>query len=186
MLRIIVGSSRFRGGSLGYVLLLIGSVSSAASEDLDRLIFIENNRCDIVERLRSIHERGPRSTSQDRFLIAAPFGAPEHYVQCIFFDDDTKMFCEAASGRYGITGDLLDAPSSDATTALKTLGFALEEPHRNFTREIEIGSGPDLDRVADLMLGALHDGYHVGSEDALDLIAPMALPSLDACPGPIR
>ncbi len=183
---VISGPMRSRRWQIGAKLLLIATVPSTVSADPDRAVFIEKNRCALVERLRSIHLRGPRSTSKDRFLVAAPFGAPGNYVQCIFFDDDTKMLCEAASGLYGIIGDLMDAPTSDATLALQSLGFTLERLDGNFTREIDLGMPPDFDGVADLMLSALHDGYRVGSNDALDFTAPMALPYLDGCPGPIR
>lgn len=179
--RIAVPTGRRRLG-LAALLLLLSSLSGADSGERDRKAFIEYNRCAIVERLHSIHERGPRSTSTGRFLAANPYGAPDRYVQCLFFDDDTRMFCEAASGRYGGIDHLLDA---SAIAALKALGFSLDDPNGNFAREVALGTPPDFDRVAELMLGALHDGYGADSDDRLRLSAPMARLPPGACPGPV-
>lgn len=169
---------------LGLAALLIvpTPVVGADTADRGRKAFIETNRCAIVERLDSIHRRGPRSTSADRFLVAVPDGAPDRYVQCIFFDDDTRMVCEASSGRYGGTVDLLDAPG---IAALEALGFTLDDPNGNFAREIALGTPANFNRVAELMLGALHDGYGVRSGDPLLFDAPMARLPRDACPGPV-
>lgn len=176
---------RIRWIAAAWLPMVFGWSSIAVSANLDRTAFIETNRCDIVERLYSIHLRGPRSTSQDRFLAVSPYGKSKYYVQCIFFDDDTKMLCEAVSGRYGSIEEWPGLLSPAAEAALQALGFRLDDPNGNFAREIDIGTRPDLDRVADLMLGALHDAYGIGLEDRLKFDAPMALVSRNACPGPV-
>ena len=71
--------------------IAFGSTPEAAPTDRGRAAFIRAYCRAVVERLRSIHRLGPRSTSRDRFLAVSVARADQSYVQCIFFDDDTKM-----------------------------------------------------------------------------------------------
>ncbi|KQP30543.1 hypothetical protein ASF49_13630 [Methylobacterium sp. Leaf104] len=168
---------------LGMVLV---SASVAALEDRGRAAFVEAHRCAVVERLSSIHLLGPRSTSRERFLAVSLAQTDDHYVQCIFFDDDRKMYCEASSGAYArgaeMPGPLLPEP---ARAALYRLGFVEVNRNENYQREIELGTPPDFDAVADLMIGALYDAYRARETTPLKFNAPRAILSRNACPGPV-
>lgn len=110
-----------------------------------------------------------------------------HVLQCMFFDEDTKMFCEASSGAYGPQSATLRFELSHASdAALRQLGFTQTDQTKNHTREITLGTPPDYDIAAKLMLGALYDAYGVGIETQLAFKAPMAILPLRACPGPVR
>ncbi len=91
---------RFRAVVLACIASLSADIAIAADGHSDLQNFLSTYRCAVVERLERMHARGDRSVQWDRFLILASRQAPEHYVQCIFTDNDTEMFCEAASGFY--------------------------------------------------------------------------------------
>ena len=178
--------SRIRSTASMMLAVVLAAIPGAAAADRGRAGFIETHRCAVVERLRSIHLRGPRSTSRDRFLVVSVARAEQSYVQCIFFDEDTKMQCEASSGAYGRMpeGSHLTwlAPSR---SALHRLGFAQVDPDTNYTREIALDTPPDFRVVASLMLGALHDAYGARVGTRLEFTAPKAVLQHDACPEPV-
>ncbi|NEU13306.1 hypothetical protein G3T14_14365 [Methylobacterium sp. BTF04] len=166
--------------------VILGSVPGVALADPARDGFIATHRCAIVERLRSIHLRGPRSTSKDRFIAVSIASSEESYVQCMYFDEDTKMHCEASSGAYGPkTKDARFVLSPLSVSALHRLGFLQDDPDGNYERTLEIGTPPGFGVAADLMLGALHDAYGARVETSLEVYAPMAVLPPDACPPPV-
>jgi hypothetical protein len=149
---------------------LVGPDAGAASAASDS--FVRRHRCAVVARLDAIHRRGPVDESRDRFIVVSLRDQPQHYVQCMFADRDSRMFCEAASGAYGPSGESglrLDAPAREALRALR---FVQDNPRENYARTIDLGDPPDLELAADLMLSALHEAYgaHPGSE--LQIEAP--------------
>jgi hypothetical protein len=109
------------------VLLMTVTSSLAAAS---RARFIARHRCALVERRETLHQRGPVEDSRDRFIIVALRGARQRYVQCIFHDRDTRMYCEASSGAHGPTGEgqLQLGPTERA--ALNALGYAQASPRR--------------------------------------------------------
>ena len=185
---ILTGQGR-RGARSSAVMMLgiaFASTSDAASDGRDRAAFIEAHRRAVVTQLNSIHLRGPRSTSRDRFLAVSVVRADQRYVQCIFFDGDTKMYCEASSGAYAQAPDATDhLLSASSKAALHRLGFVQTSPKQNYEREISLGTPPDFDAVADLMIGALHDAYEARETTPLNFRAPRAILTRNACPGPV-
>jgi hypothetical protein len=175
--------------SIGTALVVIaaGSVSAAAPADRGRAEFVATHRCAVVERLRSIHRLGPTSTSRDRFLVVSDAHVGQSYVQCIFFDSDTQMHCEASSAAYGPRTDTLRFElSQPSAQALARLGFAQADPVRNYVREIALGTPPDFDVAATLMLSTLHDAYGARSDTQIAFKAPRAILPLRPCPGPVK
>jgi len=169
--------------------LMITVTSPLAATDMggaaaSRARFIARHRCAIVERLEIMHQRGPVETSRDRFIIVALRGAPQRYVQCIFHDRDTRMFCEASSGAYGPTGEgrLQLGPAERA--ALNALGYVQTSPRKNFARDVAIGDPPDVAIAADLMLAALHDGYGAGPGSVIEIQAPYGDEPVATCGTP--
>ncbi|GJE17374.1 TY-Chap domain-containing protein [Methylobacterium marchantiae] len=169
--------------ALGIILAQSSHEASAASS---RTAFIDRHRCAILTRLERIHQRGPVTTSRDRFIIVALQHSPQSYVQCIFFDNDTKMRCEASSGafRYRPEDPVELGLSPDSLTTLLGLGFTRARPAENYSREVAIGTPPDLASVAELILTTLHDVYRADTTHRLSVMAPKADPMTDTCAEP--
>ncbi|MEE7449772.1 hypothetical protein MRF4_19220 [Methylobacterium radiotolerans] len=144
----------------------------AAGDPGTRAPFVREHRCAIAERLDAIHRRGPVDVSRDRFVVVAPRGQTQRYVQCIFQDRDTRMLCEAASGAYGPPGRRRLRLDAAARQALAALGYVQADPAENFARLVELGTPPDMGIAADLMLAALHDAYGARPGTVLDIEAP--------------
>lgn len=161
--------------------LLAAERDSAAAT---RVRFTARHRCAIVERLDLIHRRGPVEESRNRFIVIALRDQPQRYVQCIFEDRDTRMFCEASSGAYGPTGPERLQLNPSELAALRTLGFIQDNPNENFARSIELGDPPDVGIAADLMLVALHDAYGARAGSAIDITAPNGRDPVGSCGTP--
>jgi hypothetical protein len=86
-------------GALVFITCLMTSAASAADAGEALRNFLATYRCAVVERLERMHARGDRSSQTDLFLILAVRSKPK-YVQFIFTDSDTAMYCEATSGFY--------------------------------------------------------------------------------------
>ncbi|XYD10642.1 hypothetical protein R1A27_09355 [Methylobacterium sp. NMS12] len=154
-----------------FATLVLAATSALAAPD-SRAQFIRENRCAVAERLDAIHRHGPVDVSRDRFIVVALHGQEQRYVQCIFQDRDTRMFCEAASGAYGPPGGSRLRLDATARAALAALRYVQADPAENFARLVELGTPPDLGIAADLMLAALHDAYGARPGDVLDIEAP--------------
>ena len=94
-----------------------------------------------------------------------------HYVQCLFFDNDTKLLCEAASGYY-------DRPnrsrlSDEALATLQLLGFDMDDSQGNFIARLDAAQAGDLTKAAELMLSALYDAYGSHRATSLEFYAPL-------------
>lgn len=159
-----------RAAALAVLALGAMAESAIAGEPLAR------HHCEILSRLTRIHEAGPRDTSYDRFIAVELHGRPQSYVQCIFLPSDTRMLCEASSGAYRFRPEdgLRLRQSEESIAALKALGFVRKDVARNFEREVELGTPPDLGAVADLILAALSRGYAAEPSSRLDITAPKA------------
>ena len=172
---------RRRIWAAGLALVLLTEAGAAA--EAARTHFIADRRCWVDALLASIHERGPTTTSRDRFVTLSLVGPKQAYVQCICRDDDTRMLCEASSGVYRYPDDQgkrLDM-SRDAVAALEALGFTLPDPKGNFAREIDLGSPPRLEAATTLMLAGLYDAYQADATSILDWNAPMAAIETTRC-----
>ncbi len=149
--------------------------TQAAADVLETLI--AQHHCDIVERLDQIRNTKKRRDGKDRFLIVSPALRDDKFVQCIFFADDRKMLCEAASG-YFLTkpGEpRRRATTPSGTAALASLGFSTDDSAGNFKREIESPDFAAHGQVARLMLSALHAAYDVNLATMLKFYAPLAM-----------
>ena len=163
-------------------LWLIPSLAFAQMPASLRDLLVEY-RCQLVDRLERIYEYGDHDSHRDRFIAVT---VPEHrhgYVQCMFAANRTKLLCEASSGYYyNRTG----APrtfhlSTEAIAGLARLGFSTDDSAGNFRYEAGIGSPPDLNAIADLILAALHDGYGARADSRLSFNAPFAPRATSKC-----
>jgi len=140
-------------------------------------------RCPVVDRLERIYETGDPASSRDRYLAVTVPHVAQAYVQCMFHDNNRKLYCEAASGFY-------DAPPgaprtfhqpADAIAALGRLGFSTDDSAGNFSGDLDVAASPDFNAFADFMLKALHDGYGARADMKLQFNAPFAPRTSSKC-----
>jgi hypothetical protein len=123
--------------------------------------------CPIAAYLEAIRETP--MTPHERFLIVWAKDREEYYVQCLFFDNDRQILCEAASGYY------YPENKGYVTVAkgeiLAELGFSTDASEGNFQRELrvdELGTRA----IAKLIIELLARVYDLGPSDKLEYTAP--------------
>src|SRR5579872_933081 len=123
---------------------LLLPVSAAAQEaDTFHDLLVEY-RCPAVDRLEQVYAAGDPASSRHRFLAITVPDAVQAYVQCIFHETNTKLYCEAASGYY------YDAPGAPRTfhhparviAALGRLGFSTDDSAGNFNVDLDVPDPP--------------------------------------------
>jgi hypothetical protein len=136
----------------------------------------------LVDRLEQIYAAIDRAHPQNLFLIIYLAGRPQDYVQCVF-DPRTRMLCEASSGYYDSKPNEPRAyrlPAS-SVAALGRLGFSTDDSAGNFQIRLNVAEPPDLNRIADFALKALHDGYGARAGGKLEFNAPLAPRASSQC-----
>ncbi len=153
-----------------------------------RSAFLARYRCPLVALLEDIHRSGPIETSRNRFVSLAMTGLFQRYVQCIFVERDTAMVCEASSAAYGIGqfSRVRFVPTEETQNTLRQLGFAQDDPKKNYSQMVPLGSPPDVRIAADLMLATLYEAYGARRETDLDLVAPQGWDAHRKCGAPTR
>lgn len=154
-------------------LVVVALAAAPARGASERQAFIDRYHCEMTSRLAAIRDT---PAPKNKFIAVSPVDAPGSYVQCLFTTDGRSMLCEAASGYYRVTKG---EPWSPAVTpggleALGRLGFETTIGEGNFSQEIAITDGTDLERVATTILGALFDGYGVRLGRDLKVNAPLS------------
>ncbi len=140
-------------------------------------------RCPVVDRLEQVYTAGDPASSRHRFLAIEVPHATQAYVQCMFHDNNTKLYCEAASGFY------YDAPGAPRTfhhpgraiAALGRLGFSTDDSAGNFNIDLDVSDPPNFNPLADFMLKALHDAYGARADMKLQFNAPFAPRATSKC-----
>lgn len=130
--------------------------------------FMATYLCPVYEILQRIHAQDMKLN--DRYLILSTDGA-QRYVQCIFHDGDTQIYCEASSGFYGPPRLRF---SRAKVGALNALGFSTDASHGNFRLDRPVNHDSDLWDVARLMLEALYRAYGAGLKRRILMDAPYA------------
>ncbi|MBS0531045.1 MAG: hypothetical protein JSS22_16875, partial [Proteobacteria bacterium] len=107
-------------------------------------------RCEVVRRLEQIYATGDPKSDRNRYLAVSPANRPEHYVQCIFHDANTEVYCEAASGFYLTKPNEPRRFRASAATmaALAKLGFDTDDSAGNFKIERAVGKPADFNALA--------------------------------------
>lgn len=108
---------------------------------------------------------------------------PHHrhgYVQWMFIDTRARLLCEASSGFYFGTERTFWL-AKDKVDALERLGFFTDDSNGNFQYFADIGTRPDFNTIADLILGALHDSYGARANSRLTFNAPFAPSESSSC-----
>ena len=160
------------------VALIVPGTVSAAETAASFHELLVRYRCEVLDRLDRIYDSyaaGDPADVQDTFLIIYRLDRPQDYVQCVF-DAPTKMYCEAASGFYDEAPPAVRSRHLSPTViaALGRLGFSTDDSAGNFEISFGVGDPPDLNRIAELMLRAMHDGYGVRANVKLGFNAPYA------------
>jgi len=161
------------GRALIFVVAMLASQPAQADSYRDLLIAY---RCEVVNRLEQIYQTGDRTKDRDRFIAITVPNHPHGYVQCIFHDNETTLYCEAASGYWY---DKPDTPrkfhqSPQTLAALERLGFDMDDSKGNFSRDLVVPDPPDFNAAADFILRALHDGYGARYDTRLQFNVPFA------------
>jgi hypothetical protein len=172
-----------RAARLAIGAVLATATAAAAQEGAALRALLIEYRCPVVDRLDRIHAH-PRSTDyKDRFLAVTLVGHPHGYVQCMFVENRSGIFCEASSGFYFNkpgTVRTFYLPQA-AIAALGRLGFSTDDSGGNFRYQAGIGAPPDFNAIADLILKALHDGYGARADSELRFNAPFAPRATTKC-----
>ena len=95
--------------------------TSESALDIERTeALLATYLCPIAEYLEEIRETP--MTPHERFLIVWAKDREEFYVQCLFFDNDKQIDCEAASGYY--YDEIKGFVTAEKREALAELGFS--------------------------------------------------------------
>jgi hypothetical protein len=162
-----------RHGAAVLIFSLFSSPTAAADSFRDLLV---SYRCEVVKRLERIYRTGDLSSDRDRFIAVTVPSHPHGYGQCIFHDNATGLYCEAASGYWYGKADAPRTFRQPAATvaALERLGFDTDDSQGNFKVDRTLSDPPDFNAAADFILRALHDGYGARGEMTLKFNAPFA------------
>jgi T3SS (YopN, CesT) and YbjN peptide-binding chaperone 3 len=163
--------------------MLVMPVVSVADDPVAsfRALLVEY-RCPVVDRLEQIYKAIDHAHPQNLFLIVYLGGRPQDYVQCVF-DSRMEMLCEAVSGYFDSKPDEPRAYRLPANSiaALGRLGFSTDDSAGNFRIWFGVPEPPDLNRIADFILKALHDGYGARVGGKLEFNAPLAPRTSSKC-----
>jgi hypothetical protein len=170
-----------RVASLALIAMLTASQAAAAGDSFRALLVVY--RCEVVHRLEQIYVTGNPASDHDRFIAVTVPNHPHGYVQCIFHDHQTGLYCEAASGwwydKEGAPRTFRQPPETIA--ALARMGFDTDDSKGNFNIDLTVADPPDFNAAADFILRALHDGYGARGEMNLRFNAPFAPKAPSTC-----
>ncbi len=163
------GGERARALASAAAIVVAAQGAAAGASGLDA--FVAMHACKVAEGLRMI-----AATTQDRdpFLILAwpPSSPVQGYVQCLFNDDSSRIYCEAQSGT--LDPEPGRRPSPQGLAALARLGFDMDASKGNFQRYLAIRQPSDFDAVAAFMLEALYAGYEGEVDRPIVWVSPNA------------
>ena len=158
--------------------LALLAATPATAQDRPRDDLLTRWRCAVYDRLAQIHATPP--TPYDRFLIIEMPAKPYAYVQCIFENGDTTMFCEVASGYFHDVPRNVWLPKP-VVAAIGRLGYSTDDTKSNFAIEFPVPRQPDIGRIAEFMLTSLHVAYGADGGTDLAFKAPYAPRASGAC-----
>ena len=164
-------------------------LTTAAGAQAARDGFVADYRCVVVRILLDVHGSGDRAREDNRFLVLALHGRSQRYVQCAFFDEDRHLMCEASSGFFGPKAGEAGhfRPDPRAVARFGALGFSTDGSQGNFQKVVPVAGTDTFETVADLLLGALYDGFGASRFTSLRATAPLVydgiLPPAPCAPG---
>ena len=159
----------FRSSLLAAFAFLAPVVARAAVVDPELEALRARLYCPILAYLQAIHAHAP--TPHERFLVVGWKGHDAYYVQCLFYDDDSRLLCEVASGFWETPRARLVPP--ERIPRLAALGFSTKGEKRNFQRRRRVTGPESLAETADTIVRAFREVYAVGANEAFTMVAPL-------------
>lgn len=110
--------------------------------------------------------RAHEMTEYERYLILS-LEDSEYYVQCMFYDEDRQLHCEAASGA-------LDdwSLTEEQIAILASLGYDVTKPEQNYAVEQAVTEEIGLRYIPVLLLETLYRVYGLTQDTPLRFQAP--------------
>jgi hypothetical protein len=197
MSSLVAGGSPWKGGRAVYrncltlsrwitfcVMFAFPATSVAASDAEQRLNgFLQLHKCPVYERLLYTHQNGNKEFPNNRYVIFASRERTYAFVQCILFENDEKVLCEAASGFFsggpGKPRTFRLSPRSLA--AVQRFGFLGTGESGNHRQEFNLKDRGGLDGVADLIVRSLYIVYAPRKNEQMEYKAPIS-DALDPSP----
>lgn len=170
----VLGALRILCGVL-FAGQLCGASAQAQAPDTRAPLFARYH-CPLTDLLRQVFEVQSAFQERDRYLaLTAPL-IRNNYVQCMFAQNRTKLYCEASSGYYdeAMSNPRRTFPSEVTKAAFEKLGFKTGNEEKNYPYERDFKGVPDFAEIAVLMLNAMHDGFGARAETRLTVNAPFA------------
>ena len=162
------------------------SFPAEAADEGSLQAFLKAHHCVVMEtllRIRAVEEAPRRPKSKNRYIILSLEADASNFAQCIFFENDTKAWCEAASGCYltkpGEPRIVIHTPRT--IQALAELGFDTTVAEGNFKLETDARTDQDIKSLVTLMLTALYQGFGVRDGMRLKIDAPLAKGHTSRC-----
>ena len=146
--------------------------SSVAADSGDRIAALQDKfRCPIFEYLMAIHKTPIKS--KDRYLTAAITDPVDekYYAQCIFYNKDRKMHCEASSPFYH--EQLKTFFTRDRLGELRQLGYTTKPSKNNFHLERASANIDQLYDIAGLYVDTLARVFDMQLDETLTYHAPL-------------
>jgi hypothetical protein len=162
---------------LAVAAIMGGLVADAATAEMSPGFrqFLAVYRCDVVHRLEQIYATGDPASTRDRYIAITVPEHPHGYVQCMFYDHQTKLLCEASSGFYFMkSGEPRFHQPPQTIATLAQLGFSTDDSAGNFRTDFDLTALPDFNAMADFILRTLFDGYGARPETNLKFNVPFA------------
>jgi len=141
-----------------------------------RVALFARYHCPLTDLLRQVYEAPSPFQKLDRYLaLTAPL-IHKNYIQCMFAENRTKLYCEASSGYYdeAMGKPRRVFPSEETKAAFAKLGFKTGNDEKNFPFERDFKGVPDFGEIAGLMLDAMHDCFGARAGTRLTVHAPFA------------
>ncbi len=159
ILSIIILVASFSASALAHA-----ETGNDAAETLDKFLLI--NKCAVASMIQQIHQHAPTDDHM-RYLILEAEGT-NGYVQCVMHDNDTAIYCEAASGYYFKSLKI----SASGLSTIARHGFSTDASKGNFNFDVPITGSLTFDDIADRMLQTLYRAYNAHT-DHIDIKAPL-------------
>lgn len=141
----------------GMILVMTTAAESAPAPD-NLASFLATYECTVGEIVARVHASRKQD---DRYFVLTDVPS-RRYVQCLLYDHDRKVLCEAASGWWDKKSSEPDFKPDIAPSrlqALAKLGFSLDASRGNFRRYFRFRYELDYEEIARVMLSALYSGY---------------------------
>jgi hypothetical protein len=110
--------------------------------------------------------RAHEMTEYNRYLVLGLEGS-KYYVQCMFYDEDRQLHCEAASGAFDDW-----SLTEEQIAVLASLGYGITKPDDNYALERPVPDETGLMYIPVLLLETLYRVYGLTQDTPIRFEAP--------------